>query len=278
MTPAMMLNLLVLVMAIVAITLASIAYANRNPTVTCSCPAPAAMVGASASANGVSGLVTQPLAGDEAKYLAGSGLWTGLPASSSVMVGASALVDGVSGLVPQPLLGDEFKYLAGDGTWKVRELGYIGLNDVTLAGGIVSVPNNSTTAIPMTTSYEVGYPPHPSFDSNLTTGEFDILVSGRYRVNAQIRMDNTVAPQNDYELSLVLSTGGDYSLSSTQWALPPLGAVSGAATLDLAAGTSVSCRMFQSNSLLGPLNALGVVYGIPPNVSFYSYMQIERLQ
>lgn len=76
----------------------------------------AVMTGASDTVDGASGLVPQPLAGDEAKVLQGDGNWV-TPVTPSEMQGATSSADGASGLVPQPLTGDQAKYLKGDGTW-----------------------------------------------------------------------------------------------------------------------------------------------------------------
>ena len=75
------------------------------------------MTGASASADGASGLVPQPLQGDQGKALYGDGTFKTVPYPSA-MTGASASADGASGLVPKPLQGDQNKVLFGDGTFK----------------------------------------------------------------------------------------------------------------------------------------------------------------
>ena len=78
------------------------------------------MEGATPSTDGESGLVPQPLAGDQGKVLFGDGTFKTIPEPTppSVMDGATSEADGESGLVPQPLAGDQGKVLFGDGTFK----------------------------------------------------------------------------------------------------------------------------------------------------------------
>ena len=77
------------------------------------------MEGATSETDGESGLVPQPLAGDQTKVLYGDGTFKTIPTPEppSVMEGATASTDGESGLVPKPLAGDHNKRLAGNGTW-----------------------------------------------------------------------------------------------------------------------------------------------------------------
>lgn len=71
------------------------------------------MTGASSSTAGTHGLVPAPSAGDQDKFLKGSGTWHALPD----MRGATATTAGSHGFVPAPAVGDQDKFLKGDGTW-----------------------------------------------------------------------------------------------------------------------------------------------------------------
>ena len=70
--------------------------------------------GATASTDGVHGLVPQPNAGDEEKFLRGDGTWFGVFTAGSDTVPS---VPGKNGLVPWPTFGQIGNYLRGDGTW-----------------------------------------------------------------------------------------------------------------------------------------------------------------
>lgn len=72
--------------------------------------------GATASTDGTMGAVPQPHAGDEGKFLKGSGGWANVP-DPQVFTGATTSADGTSGLVPVPHMGDENKFIRGDGSW-----------------------------------------------------------------------------------------------------------------------------------------------------------------
>ena len=70
--------------------------------------------GATASTDGAHGLVPQPNAGDEEKFLRGDGTWFGVFTAGSDTVPS---VPGKNGLVPWPTFGQIANYLRGDGTW-----------------------------------------------------------------------------------------------------------------------------------------------------------------
>lgn len=70
--------------------------------------------GATASTDGAHGLVPQPNAGDEEKFLRGDGTWFGVFTAGSDTVPS---VPGKNGLVPWPTFGERGNYLRGDGTW-----------------------------------------------------------------------------------------------------------------------------------------------------------------
>ncbi len=77
-----------------------------------------AFTGASAGADGASGLVTKPVAGDNTKYLKGDGSWdTPTDTTYSTFTGATAGDAGTSGLVPAPAAGDQGKVLTGGATY-----------------------------------------------------------------------------------------------------------------------------------------------------------------
>ena len=74
--------------------------------------------GAGAAADGTSGLVTKPLAGDNTKYLKGDGSWdTPTDTTYSNFVGTDGQTAGAAGLVPAPATADAGKFLKADGTW-----------------------------------------------------------------------------------------------------------------------------------------------------------------
>lgn len=75
-----------------------------------------AFTGATPSANGVMGQVPTPLAGDQNKFLKGSGGWANVP-DPQEFTGATSSTDGTAGLLPQPHAGDENKFIRGDGSW-----------------------------------------------------------------------------------------------------------------------------------------------------------------
>ena len=70
--------------------------------------------GATDSTNGAHGLVPQPNAGDEEKFLRGDGTWFGVFTAGSDTVPS---VPGKNGLVPWPAFNHTSNYLKGDGTW-----------------------------------------------------------------------------------------------------------------------------------------------------------------
>ena len=70
--------------------------------------------GATSSNNGAHGLVPQPSAGDQGKFLRGDGTWAGVFTAGSDTVPE---VPGNAGLVPSPSFGQTGNYLRGDGTW-----------------------------------------------------------------------------------------------------------------------------------------------------------------
>ena len=70
--------------------------------------------GATASTDGAHGLVPQPNAGDEEKFLRGDGTWFGVFTAGS---DTTPSVPGKNGLVPWPTFGQIANYLRGDGTW-----------------------------------------------------------------------------------------------------------------------------------------------------------------
>ena len=78
------------------------------------------MKAASAEADGSSGLVPKPTAGNQSKFLRGDGKWaTPTNTTYTTMKGASSTADGAAGLVPAPVTGDQSKFLRGDGKWIV---------------------------------------------------------------------------------------------------------------------------------------------------------------
>ena len=93
--------------------------------------------GATSSTAGTHGYVPAPSAGDQGKFLKGSGAWATVPFPPT-MGGATSSDSGVSGLVPTPAAGDQEKVLTGAGTW-VTPVGsrvlIIDLDDVTNTSG-----------------------------------------------------------------------------------------------------------------------------------------------
>jgi hypothetical protein len=77
----------------------------------------ALFTGATDSVDGSSGLVIQPLAGDEGRYLKGDGTWGDPSSGSAVPFTGDSGSGGSQGLVPAPATGDATKFLKGDGTW-----------------------------------------------------------------------------------------------------------------------------------------------------------------
>ncbi len=73
-------------------------------------------IGATATTDGMHGLVIQPNAGDQDKFLKGDGTWAYFEGTTD-FTGATASVDGTHGLVIAPHAGDQEKFLKGDGTW-----------------------------------------------------------------------------------------------------------------------------------------------------------------
>ena len=69
--------------------------------------------GATANANGAKGLVPQPVAGDQAKFLMGNATWGNLP----TMQGATDQAGGSAGMVPAPIAGQDEYFLKGNGSW-----------------------------------------------------------------------------------------------------------------------------------------------------------------
>lgn len=80
------------------------------------------LIGATGITNGVEGLVPQPLAGDENKYLKGDGTWQEVAGGGGItyndFIGATPTLAGANGLVPQPQAGEEEFFLSGGGTWQ----------------------------------------------------------------------------------------------------------------------------------------------------------------
>lgn len=137
------------------------ANASSNTTISLTDTTYSAMTGATSGADGASGLVPKPSAGDQDKVLSGAATWVAQPtvndatltinqngvqagtftanASSNAtisltdttysdMVGATSGSAGTSGLVPQPSAGDEAKVLSGAATWVAQPT----VNDATL--------------------------------------------------------------------------------------------------------------------------------------------------
>lgn len=137
------------------------ANASSNTTISLTDTTYSAMTGATSGADGASGLVPKPSAGDQDKVLSGAATWVAQPtvndatltinqngvqagtftanASSNAtisltdttysdMVGATSGSAGTSGLVPQPSAGDEAKVLSGAATWIAQPT----VNDATL--------------------------------------------------------------------------------------------------------------------------------------------------
>ena len=73
----------------------------------------AVFTGATSGANGTSGDVPAPQAGDENKWLRGSGGWENLP----IYQGATSQSSGVSGMLPAARPEDRNKFYKGDGSW-----------------------------------------------------------------------------------------------------------------------------------------------------------------
>ncbi len=73
------------------------------------------MTGATEIEDGQSGLVPEPKAGDQNKFLRGDGTWANF--TVPVMTGASSSKAGTSGLVPTPKKGSQDLFLRGDGSW-----------------------------------------------------------------------------------------------------------------------------------------------------------------
>lgn len=73
----------------------------------------AVFTGATSGANGTSGDVPAPQAGDENKWLKGSGGWANLPTYQ----GATSQDSGVSGMLPAARPEDRNKFFKGDGSW-----------------------------------------------------------------------------------------------------------------------------------------------------------------
>lgn len=126
------------------------ANASSNATISLTDTTYSTMTGATSGADGVSGLVPKPSAGDQDKVLSGAATWVAQPTVNdatltinqngvqagtftanaasnatisltdttySDMVGATSGSAGTSGLVPQPSAGDEAKVLSGAATW-----------------------------------------------------------------------------------------------------------------------------------------------------------------
>lgn len=73
----------------------------------------AVFTGATSGADGTSGDVPAPQAGDENKWLKGSGGWANLPTYQ----GATSQDSGVSGMLPAARPEDRNKFFKGDGSW-----------------------------------------------------------------------------------------------------------------------------------------------------------------
>lgn len=97
-------------------------------------------IGATATTDGMHGLVIQPNAGDQDKFLRGDGTWA-YHEGSLDFTGATASTDGTHGLVIQPLAGDQDKYLKGDGTWSTLPLMGGASSSVDGTSGLVPTPH-----------------------------------------------------------------------------------------------------------------------------------------
>lgn len=137
------------------------ANASSNATISLTDTTYSTMTGATSGADGVSGLVPKPSAGDQDKVLSGAATWVAQPTVNdatltinqngvqagtftanaasnatisltdttySDMVGATSGSAGTSGLVPQPSAGDEAKVLSGAATWVAQPM----VNDALL--------------------------------------------------------------------------------------------------------------------------------------------------
>ena len=108
--------------------------------------------GADGSSGGSTGLVPQPAAADNVKFLTGAATWA-TPTDttySTFTYNSGAPANSTSGLVPAPTTsGDNTKFLRGDATWVVpTDTTYTGGTDVTISGSAInhdSITNNVTT-------------------------------------------------------------------------------------------------------------------------------------
>ena len=79
------------------------------------------MTGATSSADGATGLVPKPTAGNQGKYLRADGTWATPPDTNTwtAFKGATSSAAGTAGYVPAPDAGDQAKFFRADGTWVV---------------------------------------------------------------------------------------------------------------------------------------------------------------
>lgn len=95
------------------------------------------MAGATASADGKSGLVPEPTAGEQEKFLRGDGTWqTPMNTTYSAMTAATESAAGKAGLAPVPEAGKQTAFLRGDGTWVTPS--------TSLAGNVPGIPADQT--------------------------------------------------------------------------------------------------------------------------------------
>lgn len=108
------------------------------------------MTGADGTSAGTSGLVPQPAATDNTKYLRGDGEWETPPgATYNVFTGATSQVAGSNGLVPAPAIGDNTAFLSGAATW-VQSTSSVTQSSTSLltSGGAYSAISAITDLIP----------------------------------------------------------------------------------------------------------------------------------
>ncbi len=117
----------------------------------------AVFTGATSGANGTSGDVPAPQAGDENKWLKGSGGWANLPS----FVGATAQANGVSGLPPAPTIADRNKFFRGDGTYAEGTGGDAYMETTatlsTSQETTVTFTDADTSKLPVNATYKVAF-------------------------------------------------------------------------------------------------------------------------
>lgn len=149
-------------------------------------------LGATASAKGRIGLVPDPQAGDQDKFLGGDGSWKNVP-NPQTMTGATSQNAGTGGLTPTPGAGDEDKVLQGNGTFgKKLQM------DIVIQNNVYGYIGANNTFIPFKSQSDIDAAVSAAKVGNAVAGD---VLSGKTFTNSTTSGDAGTMPDNSTRTS-----------------------------------------------------------------------------